>query len=89
MTVNFDPLRASAITQGEFASLLKVSRVAVNGWVNGTMGVHPMRKPRVARLLKAIQAASRAGEFPLPPMPRDKRLSAIKRVLVTYLKQGD
>lgn len=86
MTVDFSPLTASKLTQGELAHLLKVTRVAVNGWVNGTMNVHPMRKPRVIRLLQVIAQATQDGHFPLRDTPRDKRLPAIKKVLIDYLR---
>lgn len=87
--MDFAPLTASRITQGEFASLLKVSRVAVSGWVHGRIGVHPMRAPRVARLLKVIEQATLDNKLPLRDIPRAQRLDAIKRVLVSYLRSTD
>lgn len=86
MTVDFSPLTTSKLTQGELAQLLKVSRVAVNNWINGTMNVHPMRKPRVVRLLQIIDQATKDGHFPLRDTPRSARLPAIKKVLVGYLR---
>ena len=86
MTIDFSPLTASKITQGELAALLQVSRVAVNGWINGGLNVHSMRKPRVERLLRVIARATADGHFPLRGTPRDKRLPAIKKVLVSYLR---
>lgn len=84
--IDFGPLKASQITQGEFARLLKVSRVTVSGWITNRMGVHEMRKPRVVRLLKVIEQAVADGHFPLRETPRPKRFDAIRSVLVGYLK---
>lgn len=85
--IDFAPLQSSRITQGEFAKLLKVSRVTVSGWVTNKMGVHEMRKPRVVRLLTVIDQATKDGHFPLrADVPRANRFDAIKKVLVGYLK---
>lgn len=84
--IDFSPLQASRITQGEFAQLLKVSRVTVSGWMTQRMGVHEMRKPRVVRLLQVIDKATKDGKFPLQDVPRARRFDAIKKVLVDYLK---
>lgn len=88
MTVDFSALSAGKITQGELAALLRVSRVAVNGWINGGSNMNPLRKPRVERLLRVIAQATADGHFPLRDTPRDKRLPAIKKVLVNYLRSG-
>jgi transcriptional regulator with XRE-family HTH domain len=84
--IDFAPLTASRVTQGEFAALLKVSRVAVSQWINGTMGVHEMRRPRVQRLLKVLEQATADEKLPLRDVPRAERLDAIKAILVTYLR---
>lgn len=84
--IDFEPLKTSGITQGEFAQLLKVSRVSVSSWITNKMGVHEMRKPRVVRLLKVIEQATADGKFPLRDTPRAKRFDAIKKVLVSYLR---
>lgn len=84
--IDFSPLQTSRITQGEFAQLLKVSRVTVSGWMTQRMGVHEMRKPRVVRLLQVIDKATKDGKFPLQDVPRARRFDAIKKVLVDYLK---
>lgn len=84
--MDFTPIIHAGITQGEFAKLLKVSRVTVSGWMTGKMGVHEMRKPRVQRLLDVIHKATNNGEFPLHDIPRAGRFDAIKKVLVRYLK---
>lgn len=87
--MDFAPLTASRITQGEFAALLKVSRVTVSQWINGTMGVHEMRKPRVQRLLQVLDKATKDEKLPLRDTPRGERLDAIKAILVTYLRTTD
>lgn len=84
--LDFAPLRAARITQTEFAQILRVSRVSVSGWMRGAGGIHEMRLPRVARLLKVLAQATQDGHLPLPEMPRAARLVAIKKVLVRYLK---
>jgi transcriptional regulator with XRE-family HTH domain len=84
--IDFAPLASSKITQGEFAALVKVSRVTVSQWIKGTMGVHEMRKPRVARLLSVLDKATKDAKLPLRDVPREKRLDAIKAILVTYLR---
>ena len=84
--IDFRPLHDSRITQGEFAQLLRVSRVTVSGWMTHKMGIHEMRKPRVARLLQVIDQATKDGKFPLRDIPRAGRSDAIKKVLVGYLK---
>lgn len=84
--IDFSPLQVSGITQGEFAKLLKVSRVTVSGWVTQKMGVHEMRKPRVVRLLQVIAQATKDGALPLRDVPRPNRFDAIKKALVVYLR---
>lgn len=84
--IDFGPLKTSQVTQGEFAALLKVSRVTVSGWITNKMGIHEMRKPRVVRLLKVIEQAVADGRLPLRDTPRAKRFELIKRILVSYLK---
>lgn len=86
--MDFTPLTAGKVTQTEFAALLKVSRVAVSGWVHGRMGVHPMRAPRVTRLLKVIDQATKDHKLPLNGIPRAQRLDALKKVLVSYLRSS-
>ena len=86
MCVDFTPLKAAKVTQGELASLLRVTRVAVNSWIHGTLNIHEMRKPMVVKYLNAIKEATDAGDLPISPdVQRDKRLAAIKKVLVPYL----
>ena len=52
--LDFALLRASGVTQLEFAELVKVSRVTVSNWTTGATKVHELRVPRVARLLAAV-----------------------------------
>lgn len=85
--IDFTPLTTSKVTQGEFAALLRVSRVAVSGWVHGRTGVHEMRAPRVIRLLKVLDQATQDNKLPLRGIPRAQRMDALKKVLVSYLRK--
>lgn len=60
-------LAAASITQGEFASLVGVSRGTVNGWLTGRVpaGPHPLLKLRVERLLVGIAKATEAEALPI------------------------
>jgi transcriptional regulator with XRE-family HTH domain len=84
--VDFRPIQEAGITQGEFASLLRVSRITVSNWVRGVGGIHEMRLPQVKKMLKALSRATRSGKLPLREMDRAKRLPAIKRALIEHLK---
>lgn len=85
--IDFTPLTTGKVAQSEFAALLKVSRVAVSGWIHGRMGVHAMRAPRVIRLLKVIDQATKDNKLPLRDTPRAQRMDALKKVLVGYLRK--
>lgn len=84
--LNFDVIKKAGLTQAQFGELLQVSRVAVNSWIHGGFGIHPMRRARVERLLKAMRQAVRDGKLPVDSDDKEKRFSATKRVLVSYLR---
>jgi transcriptional regulator with XRE-family HTH domain len=86
--IDFSPLKASGITQAEFARLCNVSRAAVHGWLNGA-GVHEMRQSRVTRLLKIISQAIQDEKLPVKGIAKEQRDDAIKKVLVSYLRTAD
>jgi transcriptional regulator with XRE-family HTH domain len=73
------------MTQSEFAFFANVSRVTVNNWVHGRLGVHDARITKISRLLHAIELAVVAKAFPLAAMPKDKRIGAIRDTLLVYL----
>jgi hypothetical protein len=89
MSLDFSPLKAGGVTQAELAALLSVSRTAVCGWVNGTLGVHEARKPKVSRLLRVIEQATSDEKLPLKGVEKEVRIDALKKVLRSYLRTAD
>lgn len=84
--LNWGVLREARITQEEFGSLLRVTRVTVNQWVRGVSAPGLKRKRAVERLLAAVEQGLADARFPLPPgEDRDVRM---KRVLVSYLRSA-
>ncbi len=47
------------LTQARAASLVGVSRNTWNRWEMGTLGVHPLRQPRVEALMRTAEEKSR------------------------------
>ena len=85
MILDFSILRRARLTQSEFAHFANVSRVTVNNWIHGRLGVHDARIQKISKLLRAVELAVEAKAFPLADTPKDKRIEAIKKVLLVYL----
>jgi len=85
VTYDFDALAQAKIKQDEFALLTKVSRITVNGWINGKP-VHPARSALLRTYLRIFRSALDIGILPLRHgMPRDQRLDVLKSILRDHL----
>lgn len=83
-------LTSAGIQLGEFAALCGVSRVTMHAWCTGG-NMHPLRVPRVEKLLAAVEAATGAGDFPIVRLgtrrgSKAATLSRIKAVVLKHLK---
>lgn len=84
-------LNKAGISVAEFAKLCGVTRISVYNWDNGK-AIHPLRAPKITKLLSAVIASTDAGDFP-PKTSVRKQFAAqrdreIKSVIVKYLKQS-
>lgn len=75
----------AGITVAEFAKMCGVTRGMVYRWERGS-NVHPLRVPRVKKLLAAIAAAIEAGELPLGK-DKDARAQRVRDLVVANLKK--
>jgi len=84
----FDVIRTAKMTPSNVAKLLNVSRVAVSLWMNGHSEPHHLIRRRVDRLLRAVDAAVKAGTLPLSEdVPRKSRHAEIARIIHRQLEK--
>lgn len=81
-------IKTAGLTVAEFASLCGVSRVAVYKWDKGGV-VNPLRKPKVDKILGAIDSAVKAKDFPPSNSVRIKedRAKEIMATVIRHLKK--
>lgn len=58
-------LRASGVTQGEIARLMRVTPATVSYWANGKKAVSNKHRARLNLFMSAIGKGVEAGDFPL------------------------
>lgn len=73
-----ETLKKAKIAVDEFATLCGVSRAMVYNWEKGK-NIHPLRKPKVEKLLAAIVGATESGSLPLPGTKPRKNRDDIQR----------
>lgn len=79
---NFRPIKSAELTQGEFASLVGVTRTTANLWVVGKMNPNRYIRDHVAAVLAAITQAIENDQLPLPAnTPRAKRAGRLCEVI--------
>lgn len=80
------------ITQGELAYLCKVSRATVNNWFNKGTIPCSYTLPRLNKVLKAAEAAMKAGKLPVldevPRIKTTKKLTVRPAVLKIVLDEA-
>lgn len=82
----FEILKKTGLTQGDLATLFKVSRITMNNWMTGKTNPHALIRAAVDLKLKAIGAALRAKALPLPDTVEKKhKMKEAKAVLTHYL----
>lgn len=72
--MDFNVIRQAGITQLQFGALVGVSRLTVSTWVHGYAKPRAALRPRVAKIVAALDTAVRRGELPLEEPDRDARL---------------
>jgi len=79
-------LDRSGVSVTEFAMLVGVSRNMAYKWLKGS-SPHPLRLPKVEKVLATLDAAANSGELPLEEVgiPRIKR---IQTIVLANLKRG-
>lgn len=84
-TMDFSPVRKALLTQGEFATLVGVSRVTANTWLKPTGKVrqpHRLIQAVVLHRVQQVQEALAVGHLPVPGwVERPEREAYISRVL--------
>lgn len=80
-------VKKAGIHVDEFASFCGVSRVAVYGWFKGGT-INPLRKPRIDKLMVALQSAVTSGDLPIerPKIRRVDKESVTKKIRSIVIK---
>jgi len=83
-------VKKAGIHVDEFAAFCGVSRIAVYGWFNGGT-INPLRKPRIDKLMTALQSAIDSGDLPIE-RPKIRRVDKadvtmkIRTIVIKHLK---
>lgn len=85
--LNWSVLQRAGVRQSDLATILKVSRVATNGWVRGRFSPNPRRGAVLVRLLAAMELA--IADDQLPAMPGPQYEQQLRRILANYLRKLD
>lgn len=87
VTIDWSVLKQAKVTQHDFAKLIGVSRVTVNGWAKGG-SFNPLRTAKVTKAIDAITSALESGVLPMATIKDDEqRLLALKKVIYDQLTQ--
>lgn len=80
-------VKQAGIHVDEFAGFCGVSRIAVYGWFKGGT-INPLRKPRIDKLMQALQSAIDSGDLPIerPKIRRVDKESVTKKIRAIVIK---
>ena len=80
-------VKKAGIHVDEFAEFCGVSRVAVYGWFRGGT-INPLRKPRIDKLMSALQSATDSGDLPIerPKIRRVDKADVTKKIRSIVIK---
>jgi len=80
-------IKKAGIHVDEFAAFCGVSRIAVYGWFKGGT-INPLRKPRIDKLMLALQSAIDAGDLPIerPKVRRIDKADVTKKIRAIVIK---
>lgn len=79
---DFSIIKRAGLTQGEFSSLVGVTRATTNMWVSGKMKPNRYITDHVAIITATIERAIDNGQLPLPRnIARTKRPEALCSVI--------
>ena len=80
-------VKSAGIHVDEFAAFCGVSRIAVYGWFSGGT-INPLRKPRIDKLMQALQSAIDAGDLPIerPKIRRVDKADVTKKIRSIVIK---
>ena len=79
---DFRPIKSAELTQGEFASLVGVTRTTANLWVVGKMNPNRYIRDHVEAVLASITQAVENDQLPLPSStPKTKRAERLCEVI--------
>ncbi len=85
VTIDWPVLKRAKVTQQDFAKLVGVSRVTVNGWTKGE-SMNPLRTVKVTKAIEAITSAVESGVLPMATIKDDEqRMLALKKVIYDQL----
>lgn len=85
-----ETLQRGEVRITEFAKIVGVNRVTVSTWVNGHFEPHNFIRPKVEKLLQAIDIAVDRELLPVahdPAITKTDRIKAIKQALQAAIKQ--
>lgn len=83
-------VKRAGIHVDEFAAFCGVSRIAVYGWFKGGT-INPLRKPRIDKLMSALQSAIDSGDLPIE-RPKIRKVDKadvtmrIRAIVIKHLK---
>lgn len=83
--MDFAVIEQAGISQGQFASLVGVSRITVNTWVRGRFSPRPDIARRAGKVLDLVLSAVQSGRLPVPVVDHrsatDQELQRIRAAL--------
>lgn len=86
--MDFSIIDRAGVTQGQFASLVGVSRVTVNTWVNGRFHPRGHARDTVIRLVKLLHEAHEAGTLPVQVVDKRQATEAALKDISAKLNNG-
>lgn len=86
--IDFGVVRRAGLNATEFGLLADVSRVTVSLWLNGHTQPHHLHRKRIAKLLKVLLLAVRAGDLPLTTdVERAVRMPTTKKIVQRHMTE--
>jgi len=83
-------IKSADLMVAEFALLAGVSRVTVHAWMNGAE-INVLRKPRIDKLVTAVERGIEAGDFPMGDKrsrsrgTKEAREKLLKQIVIKHL----
>lgn len=83
--IDFEVLKTAKVSDIDLAGLVGVSKAAANHWRTGRSNIHPLRLPKVKRIVELVRLATADGKLPIATMSPTERLAELRTVLKQYV----